>query len=122
MPRTFELKETHLLIQFSGLTRFMSFKNELSIPYRIIRQIGAGEKIPFAWKIAGVAVGDVMEGHFRRNGEWHFYSFERIEHTLHLELEGGDGKDEPAYKRIVIGVDDPDALAEALRERCPNLA
>jgi hypothetical protein len=135
MARSVELLEDRLVVRLSGMIRVVAATGDFEIPYSAIRSVSAE---PFEvsiwkmWKMAGAnwPFPEILEGHFRHGGEWYFLSFEDRNKTITLELEGfkmpfapwpatrGTFGMEPTYRCVVLGVDDPQTMANDIAVRC----
>jgi hypothetical protein len=110
MSRYVELKEECLKLTLDGLTSLMALKKHLEIPYSNIKTVDTSlPDLPFLWKLAGVKVGEIQEGHFKRNGEYYFFSLEHSDNIIVLELE--DFKiGTHTYRLIAFEVENPEEL------------
>lgn len=132
MARSLELLDDRLVVRLGGMTRLAAVTGDFEIPYSAIRSISAEPLEILPWKVAGTGIPftDIREGHFRLGDDWYFLSFEDRAKTITLGLEGfkmplapwpgtrGTFGMEPTYRIVVLGVDDPPAMANALAARC----
>jgi hypothetical protein len=120
MARTLEILDDRLVIRLTGITRLAALSGDLEIPYEQIRSVSDEPfQVPaWTWRMGGTAVPftEILEGHFIHGHDRYFFSFERRDQTITLELEGHP------YRVIVIGVEDPSTAREAIAARCPRLA
>ncbi len=124
MARSVELLEDRLVVRLGGFTRLAALTEDFEIPYSAIQSVSAEPFEAAPWKVAGANVPftDIREGHFRLGGDWYFLSFEDRQKTVTLGLEGftlplAFGTN-PSYRTVVLGVDDPQATANAIASRC----
>lgn len=119
MPRTIELEDEQLVIRLSGISQFAALVESVAIPYRLVRSVSAApyEVPPWTVKMAGTGVpfSEIKAGHFLHGKDRYFFSFEHLDRTVTLELEGF------GLKTVVIGVEEPEAMREAIAARCPML-
>lgn len=115
-----ELGEGTLEIRARDLVHFDEAEAHLSIPYEAIRQVRVEGYTPpagtFALGNRAVAYADVTAGHYRRGPAWTFVAYDDPDKTVTLDLADFDFALRP-YERVVLGVDDPEALGDALRAR-----
>jgi hypothetical protein len=110
MSRYVELKEKSLYLTLDGLTSIMAFKKQLEIPYSAIKTVDTKlPDLPFLWKLAGVKLGEIQEGHFKRNGEYYFFSLEHSDRIIVLELEDFKIGSHP-YRLVAFEVENPEEL------------
>jgi hypothetical protein len=116
MSRRIDLLEDALLIRYSGLDAAATFTGQVRVPYTSIRFVSVGLSDPppaLAWRL-GLSTppfGTTQRGRFREQGKWSFLDVNDRERALVLDL--GDHE----FRRVVLTVDDPEALAARLRER-----
>jgi hypothetical protein len=116
MSRRIDLLEDALVIGYSGLSAAATLTREVRVPYVSIRFVSIGLTDPppaLAWRI-GLSTppfGTTQRGRFREQGKWSFLDVSDRERTVVLDLG------EHQYRRVVLTVDDPPALAARLRER-----
>lgn len=116
MGRNVELKEETLNLTLEGLTSIMALKKHLEIPYSAIKKVDtAVPDLPFLWKLGGVSVGDIQEGHFKRHGEYYFFSMEHPDQIIVLELDNYKIGNHP-YKLIVFETENPEKLKSDILE------
>ncbi len=119
MARRIDLLDDALLVRYSGAEALTGLRRSVRIPYASIRAIGVGLTDPpgaLTWRI-GLSMppfGTRQHGRFRSGGRWSFLDVTDRERTLVLDLEGHE------LARVALTVDDPQALAQQLRERSPR--
>ena len=97
-----------------------SAKVLISVPLKTARYRVSGEKAPqttFPALRIGLSTppfGTTQRGRFRERGRWSFLDVDDRERTVVLYLTGHE------YRRVVLTVDDPEALIEKLRARIPE--
>lgn len=120
MTLSVQLGKDALEVRARDLVHFDEGEAHLSIPYGAIRQVRAGTYAPppgtFRLGNHDVSYADVRAGHFRRGDAWTFAFYDRPEQTVTLDLVDYDYALR-TYDRVVLGADDPAALAAALTER-----
>lgn len=120
MTLNVELGEGTLEIRARDLVHFDEAEAHLSIPYEAIRQVRVASYTPpagtFALGNRQVAYAEVTAGHYRRGQAWTFVAYDHADKTLTLDLADFDFALRP-YERMVLEVDDPQALGDELRAR-----
>jgi hypothetical protein len=118
MSRRIDLLDDALLVRYAGLDAALGLRRHLRVPYASIRSVAVGlgdPPGPLAWRL-GLSTppfGTTQRGRFRREGGWSFLDVDDRERALVLDLEGHE------FNRVALTVDDPQALAQQLRERSP---
>ncbi len=116
MPRRIDLLDDALLVRYSGAAALSGLRRQVRVPYASIRSIGIGlREAPgaLAWRV-GLSTppfGTRHHGRVREGGRWSFLDVHDRERTVVLELEGHE------LGRVALSVDDPQTLAQQLRER-----
>jgi hypothetical protein len=115
---TIHLDEDALDIRLTGLAAAGSLRRTVRVPYRAIRGVSVGplETRPLLWRLGGVATRRSRFGTFRREGRWLFLATTRRDRVVTLALDG-EGPERVRFAEVVLGAEDPDALAEAVRTR-----
>ena len=112
MPRSVELTPDEVVVRLTGWTAVAALKRELRIPRTAIRGVSTEPWHEDGWRIAGTAIPfrDYRQGRFRRKGRWQFLSFERRDRVVALTVDRRSVR----YDVVVLGVDDPEAVAAEL--------
>lgn len=117
MGRTIEVGADAVVVRLTGLTALGALKRRLVIPIGAIRSVSTGPYRPDGLRLGGASIPftDIREGRFRRRRRWTFLSFENRNRTVALTLDrGSPGTD---YDVVVLGADDPEAVADAIEEQ-----
>jgi hypothetical protein len=96
-----------------------ALRRTVTIPYRRVRDVRVGPvrtQDPTLWRMGGLAGPRSLFGTFRRGGHWLFLATPRRDAAVHLVLDG-DGPERVSFAAVVVGSDDPDALAAEIRAR-----
>ncbi len=114
MARSVRVEDDEVVVELSGLTAVAALKRELRIPRAAIVSASAGVPEQLGWRKAGTSVPwtDYKQGRFSPGGRKAFYSFEHRDGAVTLELDGGLVPG--GWERVVVGVDDPEALLRYL--------
>jgi hypothetical protein len=118
VSRRIDLLDDALLLRYSGLAAAVTLTRSVRIPYSAIGSVSIGLTDPpgaLAWKV-GLSTppfGTTQRGRFREHGRWSFFDVDDRERALVLDLAGHE------YRRVVLTVDDPNGLAEQIREHRP---
>lgn len=112
MARTVELTTDEVVVRLTRWTAVAALRRELRVPRAAIRSVSTGPWTEDGWRVAGTAVPflDYRQGRFRRHGERRFLSFERRDRVVVLRVDRAT----VGYDVVVVGVEDPDAVAAAL--------
>ncbi len=125
MPRTIELAEDAVVLRLTAYTRVGTLAHEFRVPYGTIRRVTAGPFLlpsrSLRWGGTAIPFTDTRHGHFWHDGVWLFLSYEDRDKTVTLEVEGLTRRGRH-YAAVVLGADDPAALAAAIRERVARVA
>jgi hypothetical protein len=118
VSRRIDFLDDALLVRYAGVHAVAGLRRNLRIPYASIRSVGVGLGDPpgaLAWRVglSTVPFGTTQRGRFRREGGWSFLDVDDRERALVLDLDGHE------FNRVALTVDDPQALAQQLRERSP---
>jgi hypothetical protein len=115
-----EITPTSLVVHITGLDRLLAFKSQLEVPLEHIASIES--VVPEAHKIwhgiRGVGTdlpGVVAAGQFLQHGEWAFWDVHDPDKAIAIYL-----RDEK-YAKLVIGVDNPIATAQAITNAMQQL-
>jgi hypothetical protein len=119
VSRRIDLEQDALVIRYAGLARAATMVAEVRVPYESIASISIGlHDAPGALALRlGLSTppfGMTQRGRFREHGKWSFLDVDDRERAVVIDLTGH------SYRRVVLTVDDPEALAAGLRERRPD--
>jgi hypothetical protein len=118
VARRIDLAEHELQVRYSGLSAVAVLTQELDVPYSSIGSVRVGMRdLPgaFTFRVGTTTApfGDTRRGTFWVGGRRVFLDLNDRRQAVVLELEGH------RYARVALGVDDPEALAAAIRARLP---
>ena len=119
MSRRIDFEAEALIVRFAGLAAITTLARQIRVPYTAIGSMSIGLTDPpglLALRI-GLSTppfGTTQRGRFRERGRWSFLDVDDRERTVVLYLTGHE------YRRVVLTVDDPEALIEKLRARVPE--
>lgn len=117
--RRVELHQDTLEIVLTGLIRLEAMQGRISIPYTHIHAVHANlAPHPNLLRLVGTAVSpNAQEGHYLdESGGWHFLSYENPNRVITIDLKDFHmGRQH--YVTIMVEVDDPVSMAEAIRNR-----
>ena len=113
MPRSVEITPDDVVVRLTGWTAAAALRRRLRIPRKAIRDVSTEHWHDDGWRVAGTAIPfrDYRQGRFRRQGRWQFLSFERRDRVVALRVD----RRAVGYDVVVLGVDDPEAVASELR-------
>lgn len=100
-----------LRVELTPAEQFWGLRKGFEIPGKHV--VGAQALAKGWWKTLGMRVGTglpgvMIAGYFLRKGDWAYVNWKRGKQPLQINL--ADSK----YSRIVIGVDDAEALADTI--------
>jgi hypothetical protein len=116
VARRIDLLEDGLHVLYTGLSAVAVVARGLTVPYSSIGDVRVGLRdLPGTFAIR-LGLNTAPFGHTRRGTFWAggrrvFLDLDDPERTVVLELE------KHRYARVALGVDDPEALAEQIRDR-----
>jgi hypothetical protein len=114
------LEAEELRVHLRGLEHFDAAEARLEVPYGCVRAARAEAYAPppgeFRLGTERVPYAAVRAGHMRVDGGWWLVCFDDPERVLVLELDGFEFALRP-YRRLVLGVEEPEAVAAALAAR-----
>ena len=109
-----ELTATTLIVHIRGADQFFALKSKLEVPLKHIA--GIDVRPPDAGQIwHGLRVGGsnlpgvITAGRFLQHGQWAFWDVHDPDKAIAIRLH------DERYGKLVVGVDLPDATAEAIR-------
>ena len=116
-----ELAPTSLIVHIRGVDKFFALKSQLEVPLEHIASVDVSppeaRRIWHGLRVGGTSVpGLITAGRFIDHGEWAFWDVHDPDKAIAIRL-----RDE-RYAKLVIGVDDPTATAEAIKAAIPKPA
>ncbi len=110
-----EISGDTLTLHVTGVDRFLALKSSLSVPLAhvaaIDQDVTEASVIYHGLRLPGTGIpGVVTAGSFLRDGQWTFWDVHDPAKSVIVRL-----RDEH-YTRLVVGVDDPSATVERVRE------
>lgn len=108
-----EITPTNLVVHVKGADQFFALKSQLEVPLEhIARVILNPPEVHNIWhglRVAGTNLpGVITAGRFVQHGQWAFWDVHDPKKAICIELH------DEHYAKIVIGVDDPFGVAEAI--------
>jgi hypothetical protein len=107
-----------LTVEFRGIHRFWTLRRRLNVPLEHIVDARADRSLAASspgWRLLGAELpGVVVAGRFISNGERAFWDLRNPDKAVVIEL-----RDE-RYARLVLEVDDPDAVVAAVHRALPG--
>lgn len=114
-----EISATSLVVHITGADKFFAMKSRLEVPLEHVASVSAS--VPDArdvWhglRVAGTNLpGVVTAGRFVEHGEWAFWDVHDPDQAIEIRLH------DERYARLVIGVDNPEATAQAIAAMIPR--
>ena len=108
-----EITPISLVVHIHGADRFFALKSRLEVPLEHIA--GVESSVPEAHQVwHGLRMGGtnlpgvITAGRYLQQGEWAFWDVHDPDKAIEIRL-----RDE-RYARLVIGVDNPEAIAQAV--------
>lgn len=115
--RRVELGDQSVKITLTGLTMVEALQGRIEIPYGNISTVHPQLRVPpHLLRVGGTSLGPMQEGHYVGDSGWYFLSYENPDRVLTLNLDGFYLGRQP-YCAVAIEVDDPETMAEAIRNR-----
>ena len=105
------INPANLRVELTPGEAFWGFHKSLTVPGKQV--VGAQALGKGWWKTLGMRIGTglpgvMIAGTFIRKGDWAYVSWTRGKQVLQINLSGNK------YSRILLGVDDAEALAEEI--------
>ena len=107
-------------VVMKGADAVWAFKRRIHVPVRDVQGVHVTDDLrPFlsirgnqlGLRLPGTAVpGVVVAGSYRRRGSWTFCCLHRRQRALVVDLRPSAGR----YDRLVLGVDDPEGIRDAI--------
>jgi hypothetical protein len=114
-----EITSSALIVHIRGADRFFSLQSRLEVPLQHVAAVDVNPPDAHAiWhglRMGGTNVpGLITAGRFLQAGQWAFWDVHNPDKSIAIRLHDED------YARLVIGVDDPEATAHAIRSALPR--
>jgi hypothetical protein len=109
-----ELTPTTLVIHIQGVDQFFALKSRLEVPLEHVASVEVSppeaRRIWHGLRVGGSNIpGVITAGRFVDHGEWAFWDVHDPEKAIAIRLH------DEQYAKLVAGVDDPAATAEAIK-------
>ena len=109
-----------LTLKLTGLVGFFALKQNVKLPYRLIKSVYVDYFDAPQWMIRmpGTSLSplNIYEGSFKYGNEWYFLSYEHRVPLVIIELEG-----HKKYKYVIVEMNDPTDTAAEIRRRIRKL-
>jgi hypothetical protein len=106
-----------LTVKFSGIHMFWTLKRRLDVPLNHVVDARLDPALAASspgWRLLGAELpGVAVAGRFISNGERAFWDLRNPAKAVVVELRG------ERYKRLVLEVDDPETVVEAIHRALP---
>ncbi len=114
-----EITPTSLVVHITGADQFFAMKSRLEVPLEhLVRVTTPVPDARSAWhglRMGGTNLpGVITAGRFVQHGEWAFWDVHDPDKAIAIELH------DESYARLVIGVDNPEAMAQAIAAAIPR--
>ena len=107
-----EITPTSLIVHIRGADQFFALKSQLEVPLEHIAGVDAtapeARDIWHGLRIGTNLPGVITAGRFLHHGEWAFWDVHDPEKAIAIHLH------DEHYAKLVIGVDNPVATAQAI--------
>lgn len=109
-----EIADNKLIVHIRGVDKFFALASRLEVPLEHISSVEANpaeaHKVWHGLRMGGTNLpGVITAGRFLQSGEWAFWDVNDPNSAIAIYLH------DESYARVVIGVDDPQAAASAVR-------
>jgi hypothetical protein len=108
-----EIVENKLIVHIRGVDKFFALASRLEVPLEHISSVevnpAEAHQIWHGLRVGTNLPGVITAGRFLQSGEWAFWDVHDPNSSIAIYLQ------DDSYARVVIGVDDPDAAASAIR-------
>jgi hypothetical protein len=114
-----ELTPTSLIVHIRGVDQFFALKSQLEVPLEHVASVEVSPpeaaRIWHGLRVGGTNIpGLITAGRFIDHGEWAFWDVHDPDKAIAIRL-----RDE-RYAKLVVGVDDPAATADAIKAAIPT--
>ena len=108
-----EITSDSLVVHIEGADQFLALKTQLEVPLAHIAGVDVrpedAHRVWHGLRMGGTNLpGVITAGRFLHHGEWAFWDVHDPDRAIAIRLH------DESYARLVIGVDDPDATAQAI--------
>jgi hypothetical protein len=114
-----EITPTTLVIHIQGFDQFFALKSRLEVPLEHIAGVDASapeaHEVWHGLRMGGTNVpGVITAGRFVQHGDWAFWDVHDPDKAIAIRLH------DEHYAKLVIGVDNPRATAQAIAAAIPR--
>lgn len=114
-----EITATSLVVHVRGADQFFALQSRLEVSLRHIAAVDVNppdaHSIWHGLRVGGTNLpGVITAGRFLQQGQWAFWDVHNPDKSIAIRLH------DEGYARLVIGVDDPEATADAIRSALPG--
>jgi hypothetical protein len=108
-----EITPTSLIVNIRGADRILALKSQLEVPLEHVATVDTSppeaHQIWHGFRAGGTNLpGVITAGRFIQHGEWAFWDVHDPEKAIAIRLH------DEHYAKLIIGVDDPTAVAAAI--------
>jgi hypothetical protein len=108
-----EITPTSVIVHIRGADRFFALKSQLEVPLEhiagVVASVPEAHEIWHGLRLGGTNLpGVITAGRFMHHGEWAFWDVHDPDKAIAIRLH------DEHYARLIIGVDDPAATAQAI--------
>jgi hypothetical protein len=116
MSRAIDLRDTEVVVRYDGLSAAATVQREVRVPYSTIEQVAVGlfelpGPLTFRVGTSTAPFGDTRRGTFWVGRDRWFLDLAHRARAVVLDLRGH------RYARVALEADEPERLAERIRER-----
>ena len=109
-----EIEGQSLVVNIEGLDQFFALKARLEVPLAHVAGVDVrpaeARDVWHGLRMGGTSLpGVITAGRFLHHGEWAFWDVHDPDRAVAIRLH------DEHYAKLVVGVDDPDAAAAAIR-------
>jgi hypothetical protein len=113
-----EIAGDRLIVHVRGADKFLALRSQLEVPLEHVAAVEVNPRdahgVWHGLRMGGTNVpGLITAGNFVQHGEWAFWDVHDPNRSIAIRLH------DETYAKLVIGVDDPDATAAAIRGALP---
>ncbi len=114
-----EITGDTLVVHIRGADQFFALQTRLEVPLEHIAAVDVNppdaHSVWHGLRMGGTNVpGLITAGRFLQQGQWAFWDVHNPDKSIAIRLH------DERYARLVIGVDDPEATADAVRSALSN--
>jgi hypothetical protein len=108
-----EIADNKLIVHIRGVDKFFALASRIEVPLEHISSVevnpAEAHQIWHGMRVGTNLPGVITAGRFLQSGEWAFWDVHDPARSLAIYLH------DDSYARVVIGVDDPEVAASAIR-------